>query len=393
MFTLALNSVPLLVPDCRLGTETRLNKMLPDAYGCVVANRFGNLLDDDADPFDMISGVATDKEKKKKKKKGKEDDDDKKNKQKKPGQKESQKDRRVPVTSSGPEPPPTHKQQARVAPATNPRGDGTEEAQRGTKRAAFGEQRAKQEQEIPSFKTYYNAEHDVGGKGEARAGRGARGGGGHMKNSDDFRLRGKREYERHSGTGISPEEKRGGRGSWNWGAVEDTVCELMEVTPEAPGKPKEPRPADEGENPALEEEDGEMVVQVAVEMSLDEWKALQEVSRPKPEFNIRKAEDQIPSKATVIHKSKRVESPKEIPEEIEDEGNFLRRSVNDITSLLNINFGSLGRPSRGGGRGRGARGGLPSRPERDSPKGDKQDHVLAPNPDDPEDFPALSMGK
>lgn len=53
-------------------------------------------------------------------------------------------------------------------------------------------------------------------------------------------------------------------------------------------------------------------------------------------------------------------------EDMEDEGNFLRRSVNDITSLLDINFGSLGRPSRGG-RGRGARGGLTSRPERARP--------------------------
>lgn len=53
-------------------------------------------------------------------------------------------------------------------------------------------------------------------------------------------------------------------------------------------------------------------------------------------------------------------------EDMEDDGNFLRRSVNDITSLLDINFGSLGRPSRGG-RGRGARGGLISRPERAKP--------------------------
>jgi len=53
-------------------------------------------------------------------------------------------------------------------------------------------------------------------------------------------------------------------------------------------------------------------------------------------------------------------------EEVEDEGNVLRRSVNDITSLLEINFGSLGRSSRGG-RGRGARGGPANRPERAKP--------------------------
>ena len=55
------------------------------------------------------------------------------------------------------------------------------------------------------------------------------------------------------------------------------------------------------------EEEGEMVVQVAVEMSLDEWKAMQAISRPKAEFNIRKAEDKIPSKAKVIHQSKHQE--------------------------------------------------------------------------------------
>lgn len=52
---------------------------------------------------------------------------------------------------------------------------------------------------------------------------------------------------------------------------------------------------------------------------------------------------------------------------MEDEGHFLRRSVNDITDRLDINFGSLGRPSRGG-RGRGGRAGLSGCPERAKPK-------------------------
>lgn len=74
--------------------------MLPDAYGCVVANRFGNLLDDDADPFDLMSEVEVAQEKKKKKK------EEKRNKQKKTGQKESQKDRRLPLASGGQDPDP-----------------------------------------------------------------------------------------------------------------------------------------------------------------------------------------------------------------------------------------------------------------------------------------------
>ncbi|XP_059192612.1 intracellular hyaluronan-binding protein 4-like [Centropristis striata] len=367
-------------------------KMLPDAYGCVVANRYGDLLDDDADPFDLISQAEKKKEKKKK------EDEEKKSKQKKAGQKESQKNRRVPFASDGQDPAPVRKQQpARPGPVTES-GDGREEAQRGMKRVAYGERRFNQDespQEFSISKPSYYADSDLRGRGGNRgARRGARGGGGYTRSSDNYNLRGKREYDRHNGTGISPEEKRGGRGPWNWGSVEEAASEGMEVTSDAPVKSEEPQiPADEeNQNRAMEEEDGEMVVQVAVEMTLDEWKALQETSRPKAEFNIRKAEDKIPSKAKVIHQSKRVESSKEgILEDMDCEGNFLRRSVNDITSLLDINFGSLGRPSRGG-RGRGARGGPTSRPERAKPILEREDD-LAPNPDDPEDFPALSAGK
>ncbi|XP_039658603.1 plasminogen activator inhibitor 1 RNA-binding protein-like isoform X3 [Perca fluviatilis] len=306
--------------------------MLPDAYGCAVANRYGDLLDDDADPFDLISKAEMEKAKRKKK-----EDEEKKGKQKKTGHKESQKDRRVPQDPA----PVRQQQQARPGPVT----ESGKEAQRATK--TFGGRRPNQEE--------YTQEFSI-----AR--------------------------------GISPEEKRGGRGPWNWGSVEEAANELMEVTSDAPVKSEEhPRPVEE-ENRATEEEVGEMVVQVAMEMTLDEWKALQETSRPKAEFNIRKAENKIPSKAKVIHQSKHVEIVKEgTLEDMEDEGNFLRRSVNDITSLLDINFGSLGRPSRGG-RGRGARGGPESRPERAKPILEKEED-LAPNPDDPEDFPALSAGR
>ncbi|XP_070689655.1 intracellular hyaluronan-binding protein 4-like [Pempheris klunzingeri] len=366
--------------------------MLPDAYGCAVANRFGDLLDDDADPFDLISEVETEKEKRKKKK----PDGDKKAKQKKPGQKESQKERRLPVASLGQEQLPVRKQQARPGPVTES-GDGKEEAQRGTKRAAFGERRTNQDahpQEFSISKPSYIADTDSRGRGGVGGRRGARGGGGgYTRNSDSFNLRGKREYDRHNGTGISPEEKRGGRGPWNWGSVDEAASELMEMTSDAPVKSEEPQtPVEEENQNRASEEEGEMVVQVAIEMTLDEWKALQETSRPKAEFNIRKPEDKIPSKAKVIHQSKHLENLKGTPEEIEDDSNFLRKSVNDITSLLDINFGSLGRPSRGG-RGRGARGGLTSRPERAKPITEERVDDLAPNPDDPEDFPALSAGR
>ncbi|XP_019954687.2 intracellular hyaluronan-binding protein 4-like [Paralichthys olivaceus] len=374
-----------------------LVKMLPDAYGCVVANRFGELLDDDADPFDMISAVEKEEEKKKKKKQ-QQQEDERKGKQKKPGQRESQKDRRVPRAPESQEPAPVQKQQqqqqqqARPGPVTENR----EEAQRGMKRGAAGERRANLEekpQEYSISKPPSYADSDLRGRGGLRGRRGARGGG-YTRNPDNFNLRGKREYDRHNGTGISPEEKRGGRGPWNWGCVEEATSELMEVTSNVPVKAEEPQITvdEENQNLATEEDDGEMVVHVAMEMTLDEWKAMQEISRPKVEFNIRKSENKIPSKAKVIHQSKHPENLKGTPlEEIEDEGNFLRRSVNDITSLLDINFGSLGRPTRGG-RGRGARGGMTNRPERPKPILEKEGDP-APNPDDPEDFPALPTGK
>lgn len=64
--------------------------MLPEAYGCVVENRFIDL-DGDVDPFDLMTEIQVAQEKRKKKK----EEVDKKSK-KKPGQRETQKNRRVP---------------------------------------------------------------------------------------------------------------------------------------------------------------------------------------------------------------------------------------------------------------------------------------------------------
>ncbi|XP_014889739.1 intracellular hyaluronan-binding protein 4 isoform X1 [Poecilia latipinna] len=363
--------------------------MLQDAFGCVVANRFGDLLDDEADPFDLISEVELEKEKKKKKKK---EDEDKKSKQKKPGLKESQRNRRLPVASGGPDLVPGRKQQD-CPPLAKEDRDSRAEAPRNKQRGgAAGQRRLSQvdPQEFSVPKPSYTEASDFSSRGGFTGRRGARGGGG--RNSDNFYLRGKREYDRHDGTGISSEEKRGGRGPWNWGSAVEAPSEMMEVTSDAGTKAEEPQSTLEEENPTrAPDEDNEMVVQVAMEMTLDEWKAMQEVNRPKVEFNIRKAEDKIPSKAKVIHQSKHLENTKETVEEIEEDGHFFRRSVNDITTLLDINFGSLGRPSRGG-RGRGARGGQSVRPERARPIYEKEDE-MAPDPDDPEDFPALTAGK
>ncbi|CAG09574.1 unnamed protein product, partial [Tetraodon nigroviridis] len=314
-----------------------------ETFGCAVANRFGNLLDDDADPFDLLSEAEKVKERKRK------DEEEKKAKLRKAGQKESQKDRRLPRSSLGPDPGPARKQpqpQTRPVPAVAVR-NGAEAVQRGAKKTAFGERKAKQEEQPQEFsipKPFYNTDPDLRGRGGA-SGRRV----GNARIPDNVNMRGKREYDRHNGTGVSPEEKRGGRGPWNWGCVDEAASEFMEVTSDTLVKSEEPQASTEEDNQNQSvEEDGEMVVQFAMEMSLDEWKALQEMSRPKAEFNIRKAENKIPSKAKVIHQSRHPQKLAGTMEEMDDYGNFFRKSVNDITSMLDINFGTLDRPRRGG---------------------------------------------
>uniref|UniRef100_A0A7N5JBH7 Hyaluronan binding protein 4 n=1 Tax=Ailuropoda melanoleuca TaxID=9646 RepID=A0A7N5JBH7_AILME len=124
------------------------------------------------------------------------------------------------------------------------------------------------------------------------------------------------------------------------------------------------------------------------EMTLDEWKNLQEQTRPKPEFNIRKPESTVPSKAVVIHKSKYRDDM--VKDDYEDDAHVFRKAANDITSQLEINFGNLPRPGRGArGGARGGRGRI-RRAENYRPRAEVVTQDVAPNPDDPEDFPALA---
>ncbi|XP_027265442.1 intracellular hyaluronan-binding protein 4 isoform X3 [Cricetulus griseus] len=124
------------------------------------------------------------------------------------------------------------------------------------------------------------------------------------------------------------------------------------------------------------------------EMTLDEWKNLQEQTRPKPEFNIRKPESTVPSKAVVIHKSRYRDDL--VKDDYEDETHVFRKAANDITSQLEINFGSLPRPGRGArGSARGGRGRI-RRTENYGPRAEVVIQDVAPNPNDPEDFPALA---
>ncbi|XP_051956711.1 plasminogen activator inhibitor 1 RNA-binding protein-like [Xyrauchen texanus] len=341
---------------------------IPDeGYGCAVTNRFGQLLDDESDPFDILYAAQVGKPQKKKKEEQK-----KTSSTTKAGKKESQMNRKIAFSAGG-------GGQVRLV-----RGEVEEQIE---KRVTF-ERKCNVGDTPLSFSVERPVDDvlDRANRGRATGRvRGARGPG-YPRSNDGFDQRGKREFERHSGsdrTSVRFEEKRSGSGSRNWGSMRDQMSEIEVTSSEQVCETDETPEAVEadGENRPSETED---VIEVAIEMTLDEWKALQEQSRPKVELNIRKADSTMPSKALVIHKSKFLEKQYN---GIDDEDVGFRRPTNDITCQLEINFGSLARPSRGGRGGRGSRGrGAPAMTSQRSP----QKYEVAPNPDDPEDFPALA---
>lgn len=376
---------------------------LQEGFGCVVTNRFDQLFDDEEDPFEVL------KQAEKKKKDATVPGAAKTAAQAaKQAKKESQKERRNPAPEKKEEtqaPVPLKKDGVRKMgrrpeqqpqPATQPQGGQGEArppADRRPDRRPPRERRFdKPADEKPAEGGEFSVEKSVSdrpfrGRGGARGGRGGRGRG--VGRTDGFDSRGKREFDRHSGSdrSLRAEEKRGGSGSHNWGTVKDELSELDQsnVTEDTPEGEEHP-PAD-SENKENEVE--EVKEEGAKEMTLDEWKAQQNKDRAKVEFNIRKANEGTDwKKGYVLHKSKAEDAS---GDDASGDHHF-RKPANDITSQLEINFGDLGRPGRGRGGprgGRGGRGAPATRPPRER-RPDKVGGVSVPNVDDPEAFPALA---
>ncbi|KAM8745594.1 SERPINE1 mRNA-binding protein 1 isoform 5-T5 [Acanthopagrus schlegelii] len=403
---------------------------MQEGFGCAITNRFDQLFDDESDPFEQLKQAEV-----------------KRKEASAPGaaktvaqaakqpKKESQKDRKAPLADKKEEtqaPVPLKKDGAGMRRmGRKPEGDGSRpqgsqgEGRPPTDRRPV-DRRPPRRFERPAGEGgekpeggEFSVEKPIGdrpmrGRGGGRGGRGGGRGRG-MGRSDGFDSRGKREFDRHSGSdrSLKGEEKRGGSGSHNWGTVKDELNELDQsnVTEENPEGEEHP-PAD-SENKENEVE--EVKEEGPKEMTLDEWKAMQDKERAKVEFNIRKVnEGDDWNKGFVLHKSKAVTQDKktELIEPEADESKLddhhFRKPANDITSQLEINFGDLGRPGRGGprggrggrGRGRGAAGGPgsggaaggfapeASRPVR-APRTEKSS-ASVPNVDDPEAFPALA---
>ncbi|XP_041126015.1 plasminogen activator inhibitor 1 RNA-binding protein-like isoform X1 [Polyodon spathula] len=417
---------------------------MQEGFGCVVTNRFDQLLDDEADPFEVLKAAEN------KKKDGAATGTTKTAAQAaKQPKKESQKDRKNPLLDKKEEtqaaPVPLKKegirrvgrrpdqqgqsgfQQQGPPPAAQQhvgQGEGRPGERRPDRRPPRERRFDRPVEEKPEggeFSVEKSVvERPLRGRGGGRGGRGGRGRG--MGRTDGFDSRGKREFDRHSGSdrfSLKPEEKRGGSGSHNWGNVKDELTELDQsnVTEETPEG--EEHPVADSENKENEAE--EVKEEGPKEMTLDEWKAMQDKERAKVEFNIRKPNEGADSqwkKGYVLHKSKSEDRPvgtlidtveleqaeaNAFYQKADDGSEFhFRKPANDITSQLEINFGDLGRPGRGRGGprgGRGGRGGSGSdrggdrggdrRPVRGG-RADKPGGISVPNVDDPEAFPALA---
>uniref|UniRef100_A0A1A8I027 SERPINE1 mRNA binding protein 1 n=1 Tax=Nothobranchius kuhntae TaxID=321403 RepID=A0A1A8I027_NOTKU len=405
---------------------------LQEGFGCVVTNRFDQLLDDESDPFEILKAAEN-----KKKEGGAAGSTKTAAQAAKQPKKESQKDRKNPLLDKKEEtqaPVPLKKEGIRrVGRRPDQQGQSGPQHQGGQSEARPGDKRPERRPprerrfekpaedkpeggaEIPSDKP--SADRPPRGRGGGRGGRGGRGRG--MGRGEGFDSRGKRDFDRHSSNDKSSnpktEEKRSGGGSHNWGSVKDEISEAEQTA--AP----EPTPEGEEHAPASSENKENEVEEVKSEgpkeMTLDEWKAMQDKERTKVEFNIRKPNEGADSqwkKGYVLHKSKSEDRPvgalidgsepeaeahalyhKQQAPTDESADHHFRKPANDITSQLEINFGDLGRPGRGRGGARGGRGGRGGGgggggTARGGGRSEKASGASVPNVDDPEAFPALA---
>ncbi|NWY67119.1 HABP4 protein, partial [Erithacus rubecula] len=346
--------------------------VMQENFGCSVANRFYQLLDDESDPFDVLHEAERRRQQRKNR-----DEAAAVARRAVPagrvggGRRETQKERKQPECSPAASPAAPPQPGLQRTPRQGEQGfsnRSTEGKQDKTEwRPSFREYRPYGTQRQVEFSVErpverLDYERPIRGRGGGRGGMRGRGrGGGLNGNFDGFYQRRKREQSGNEKTGTE----------------QTAYMEEAVETPEQPGTL-------EGE-PLSKPVEGEPMEEVVQEMTLDEWKNLQQRNRPKPEFNIRKPESTVPSKAVVIHKSKYSDNMQK--EDFEDDSHVFRKPVNDITSQLDINFGSLPRPGRGS---RGGRGGRGRRSEETGPRPEVVVQLVAPNPDDPEDFPALA---
>ncbi|XP_027265446.1 intracellular hyaluronan-binding protein 4 isoform X7 [Cricetulus griseus] len=401
---------------------------MQETFGCVVANRFHQLLDDESDPFDILREAEHRRQQQLQRKRrdeaaaaaaaaaasgaghrgGRSPAVVSGHRPGAAGRRESQKERKSlavwsaqqPDSPGGPQPPGQKRTPRRGEQQGWNDSRGTDVLDRAERRS-YREYRpydTERQADLTAEKfsdekpvDRFDRDRPLRGRGGPRGLRSRGRGGPGNRAFDSFDQRGKRDFERYSSNDKVTnrmEDSMGSCGVRPWGSGKDASDTEPSASMEESSMMEESQGALDEESPAkapeLEVEEENQVH----EMTLDEWKNLQEQTRPKPEFNIRKPESTVPSKAVVIHKSRYRDDL--VKDDYEDETHVFRKAANDITSQLEINFGSLPRPGRGArGSARGGRGRI-RRTENYGPRAEVVIQDVAPNPNDPEDFPALA---
>lgn len=241
----------------RGGTRRRATIMpghLQEGFGCVVTNRFDQLFDDESDPFEVLKAAENKKKEaggggvggpgaKSAAQAAAQTNSSAAGKQLR---KESQKDRKNPLPASvgvvdkkeETQPPVALKKEGirRVGrrPDQQLQGEGKiidRRPERRPPRERRFEKPLEEKGEGGEFSVDRPIiDRPIRGRGGLGRGRGGRGRG--MGRGDGFDARGKREFDRHSGSdrssfshysGLKHEDKRGGSGSHNWGTVKDEL--------------------------------------------------------------------------------------------------------------------------------------------------------------------------
>nr|AAL85608.1 putative mRNA binding protein [Aedes aegypti] len=175
-----------------------------------------------------------------------------------------------------------------------------------------------------------------------------------------FDVRGKREFDRQSGsnkTGVKAVEKRDGTGSHNWGSAKLDAKEFNNFQEEyMPHEAEEEKgqASDQTKEEQTEQSDAKPVEEELKEMTLDEWKAQIAAARSKPQYNIRKAgegENAAQWDKMVALDKKKAETAE--AEENETQKTGKQKQVLDIEFHFNDGRrgGLMGRPRGRGGKG------------------------------------------
>ncbi|XP_063224935.1 SERPINE1 mRNA-binding protein 1-like [Bacillus rossius redtenbacheri] len=378
---------------------------MENTYGIGVANRYSIFLDEAEDPLEVIKIQEQEKEAKKKTKLSEKENKGKAETKAKPlqevrkGIKDTQnvkptdavkpKDESVRGKSSSRQPP--ERGERKFA--------GETREERNNKRNREDQPVGQNEFNREGREPFRDAPRydfgDVRGRGARGSPRGIGRGRGRGTGRGGYDARGKREFDRKSGSdkaGVKPVDKREGSGSHNWGTMKDDIADLSTTTyqndesdwgaelmptdpqwlepmekepaPEAPlavAAAAVPPPAVEADGDAVPPPDGDQEPaqpqeeEEPKELTLDEYKAMRG-NRQKPTFNLRKAgEGEDLSQWKKMYELNKKKAEEEADDEDEYDVSEYPQRVGRQKHLLEIDIRFT--DSRRGVRGRGARGG------------------------------------